>query len=653
MTTLEDYDALPDAMRQAPRWLLWKSEPSVGDRKPRKVPYYVSGRARHGQLDGPDDLANLVTLEVAVAALRAPYAGLGFALGPDGTGNHWQGIDLDALSEHPELEHIAEDLPGYTETSPSGNGRHAIGYGRAFQALGSNGSGIEAYSAGRYFTVTGEGAGLGTPTCLANFINSKLRPIHGTRPTTEATVTETIADRTKAELRSALAAMRADDRDLWVANGQRLKKLGDTGRALWMEWSQTSDKFDSADAARVWDSLDGSATGYAAIFAEAQRQGWVNPLAGGAAPAPTQGPHKPMTRVSLDGLMTATLRPPAFVIAPYVPRGVVTLLGGHGGIGKSMLALTLCAHVAAGRPWANTEVEQGRVVCLSFEDDAEIVRYRLRQVIETYELPAAAVVSNLRIFDGTQVEAELMREVSHHGVSDLVETPALAEAEEAVKGADLIVIDNASDVYGGAENVRSQVRKFVRRLAQIAKANGAGMVLLVHIDKAAAKNGASGNSYSGSTAWHNSARSRVALLALEDGSIELHQEKLNLGKKAEPLLMEHDNHGVLVPRGSGSSRQAAMDGQAATDAGHVLLAMTKAIEAGITVSTSTTGPAQAVHALEQVPELPAALRSKDGRKRVNAALIRLQRDGLIRRVEFQKANRHMAERWELTQETPE
>lgn len=380
---------------------------------------------------------------------------------------------------------------------------------------------------------------------------------------------------------------------------------------------------------------------------------------GGAAilPAAPESSAHPLAPVSLEGLMTATLSPPPFVIGPYVPRGVVTLLGGHGGIGKSMLGLILCAHVAAGRPWANVDVQAGKAVCLSFEDDAEIVRYRLRQVIESYELPAAEVLANLRIFDGTQVEAELMREVSSHGVSDLIETPTLAEAEAAVQGADLIIIDNASDVYGGAENVRAQVRKFVRRLAKIAKANGAGLVLLAHIDKAAAKHGAQGNSYSGSTAWHNSARSRMALLALEDGSIELHQEKLNLGKKADPLLLEHDDRGVLVTRTTGASRQAAIDGQATRDAGDVLYALKKAVEAGLSVSTSTSGPAQAVHALEQVPELPASLRSKDGRKRVNAALIRLQRDGLIHRESYRKADRHTGERWvvayELPQETSE
>ena len=80
------------------------------------------------------------------------FDGLGFALGPDGTGNHWQGIDLDKIEAN-GLQALAAALPGYVEWSPSGLGIHAIGYGAPFPALKLNG--IESYSAGRFFTFTG------------------------------------------------------------------------------------------------------------------------------------------------------------------------------------------------------------------------------------------------------------------------------------------------------------------------------------------------------------------------------------------------------------------------------------------------------------------------------------------------------------------
>ena len=82
---------------------------------------------------------------------------------------------------------------------------------------------------------------------------------------------------TVRDLRSALSHLRADDRALWVKGGLALKPMGDVGRGLWMSWSQTSGKFDPAVAATTWDGFAPTTIDYRFIFAEATRQGWVNP----------------------------------------------------------------------------------------------------------------------------------------------------------------------------------------------------------------------------------------------------------------------------------------------------------------------------------------------------------------------------------------
>jgi hypothetical protein len=281
---------IPSAMQNAPRWLLWRELP--GAKKPRKVPFYANGAPRNGRLDTPEDCAQLVPLPDAVRVLQAGgYTGLGFALGPDGncpdgTGGHWQGVDLDNLPERPDLQSIA--LPGYTETSPSGRGRHAIGYGRAFTTLGSNTSGIEAYAAGRYFTVTGADPA-GELCDLADFVESRLAPMHGTAirplaPTLPTDPAEPITPEGLADLYGALLSMPSEDRSTWVSMGLALKSLGDDGRDLWLFWSATCpEKFDEDDALATWESFRPERTGYKAVFAEAQRRGWTNPRTGARA----------------------------------------------------------------------------------------------------------------------------------------------------------------------------------------------------------------------------------------------------------------------------------------------------------------------------------------------------------------------------------
>ena len=183
---------LPVAMLKAQRWLVWKSIPHVDPaKKPRKVPFYCDGSPRTGTLDTPEDRARLATLDKARATLATgAYAGLGFALGPDDEGNHWQGIDLDGTDTRPELAALVSRLPGYVERSPSGTGWHALGIGRDFATLGSNATGIEAYSHGRYFTVTAK-EGRGDLEDIADFVTHILAPLHSPRPTTSATDTPT------------------------------------------------------------------------------------------------------------------------------------------------------------------------------------------------------------------------------------------------------------------------------------------------------------------------------------------------------------------------------------------------------------------------------------------------------------------------------
>lgn len=355
-----------------------------------------------------------------------------------------------------------------------------------------------------------------------------------------------------------------------------------------------------------------------------------------------------LIEVPLGDIMDAMPEPPRFVVDPIIPRRVATLLGGHGGLGKSMLSLTICAHVACGRGWAGFDVAPCRAVFVSLEDEAQIVRYRLRRIIEEYQLPAAEVLASLRIFDGADVEAALMIEAGDKGTASLIETPMMAKVVAAVANAGLAVIDNASDAFAGNENARLQVRIFMRRLAKVARANDAGMVLLAHIDKNAAKNGGAGNNYSGSTAWHNSARSRLALVEDESG-IELRHEKANLGKRADAVRLQRAEHGVLIPAGGDGSRESAAAMVAGGDAEAVLGVLRLAIGTGLTVTTATAGPATAWHTLRQLPELGSQYRTAEGKRRVAAALVRLARDGRIVRAEYKKPDRHWGARWELPQ----
>lgn len=117
----------PSILKDIRGWLVWKFVSTPGDKKPRKVPYYVSGKVRTGTQGSEADRANLASFDQAVAACKVgSWTGVGFIMLPD-----WGlvGLDFDdAVDEAgdliPEVEHLIAGT--YAEWSPSGKGVHAF-----------------------------------------------------------------------------------------------------------------------------------------------------------------------------------------------------------------------------------------------------------------------------------------------------------------------------------------------------------------------------------------------------------------------------------------------------------------------------------------------------------------------------------------------
>jgi putative DNA primase/helicase len=80
----------------------------------------------------------------------------------------------------------------------------------------------------------------------------------------------------------------------------------------------------------------------------------------------------------------------------------------------------------------------------------------------------------------------------------------------------------------------------MRALGQVARLTDCAVCLLAHVDKNTSRNKKAdgGEGYSGSTAWHNSARSRLFMTRGDDGLLTLEHQKSNLGKRRETVTLE-------------------------------------------------------------------------------------------------------------------
>ena len=271
----------------------------------------------------------------------------------------------------------------------------------------------------------------------------------------------------------------------------------------------------------------------------------------GADDLPEPVPTFDFPRVSISDIYSAPSPEPAFVWAGRIPMGHVTLLGAHGGVGKSMLALQLAVAVCLGADFLGASTEQGRVLFFSGEDGAAVLRHRLGHIATHFGASPRRLAKSLTILDATD-EPALYREVSQFGIKTGEGTPGFSRLAEIIAEVrpSLIVVDNASDVFEASENDRASVRGFMRQLRQLFPdgSEPPAMLLLAHIQKAAT-GGRHAESYSGSTAWHNSARSRLALTADKDDAtrLTLSHDKLNLGPRtAESLRLVRSHTGLLM-----------------------------------------------------------------------------------------------------------
>jgi primase-polymerase (primpol)-like protein len=148
-----DRFAVPADLRGRRQWVAWRLEHRDG--RDTKVPYRPADpRVRASTTDAGTWGA---FEQAADAVMRGKADGVGFVFD---AADPFTGVDLDGCrTDGGELNAKAAEivalLDSYTEWSPSGRGAHVIVRGRIDGSRCRRGP-VEMYSAGRYFTVTGD-----------------------------------------------------------------------------------------------------------------------------------------------------------------------------------------------------------------------------------------------------------------------------------------------------------------------------------------------------------------------------------------------------------------------------------------------------------------------------------------------------------------
>jgi putative DNA primase/helicase len=205
--------------------------------------------------------------------------------------------------------------------------------------------------------------------------------------------------------------------------------------------------------------------------------------------------------ITLQGLVVPERR---WLVTDWIPWGHVTALYGDGGTGKSLLAQMLMTAVTVNRSWLDLDTAPCRAFGVFCEDDDEELWRRQADINRTFEVDMGDL-ADMRWVSRVGEDNAMMEFPDERGEL----TPFFGQILEAAKdqGAQLVVIDTAADTFGGNENSRPQVRRYISgALGRIAREIDGCVLLCAHPSVAGIQTGTGAG---GSTGWNNTVRSRL------------------------------------------------------------------------------------------------------------------------------------------------
>ncbi len=266
-------------------------------------------------------------------------------------------------------------------------------------------------------------------------------------------------------------------------------------------WSSQGATWDEDAFIRVWDGFDESrGIGFGTLAYHAKNAGYV-----GALPTKSQAQQFKATG-RLVTVCAADIEPEhvEWLVDQSFPLGMLAVIGGQPGLGKSQISLNLAAGVTTGvgLPGNGVFKDLGSVIILANEDDAaRTIRPRLDA--------AGADITKVHIVEGVAREgADVDMFQLDQDIADL--------RERALQIGDvkLIIIDPPSAYLGTKVDSYkdSDVRGVLMPLGRLAQETGAMILLIVHLNKRI--DGGAQQRFSGSTAW--TAAPRVGFMVAED-----------------------------------------------------------------------------------------------------------------------------------------
>jgi putative DNA primase/helicase len=167
-----DFGRMPPELKSQKNWVLWAAvwNGTKWTKRPIQINGYGASTTKPKHWSSFDKVRQAYELAAARGYMelrekgkpvqQVPVGGVGFVFDgqPDEDGLVFAGVDFDKVISEGKIAPLAKErikrLRSYTELSVSGSGLHVIVKARPL-ASGIAHDGVEMYTSGRYFTMTG------------------------------------------------------------------------------------------------------------------------------------------------------------------------------------------------------------------------------------------------------------------------------------------------------------------------------------------------------------------------------------------------------------------------------------------------------------------------------------------------------------------
>jgi DNA polymerase III delta prime subunit len=162
-------------------------------------------------------------------------------------------------------------------------------------------------------------------------------------------------------------------------------------------------------------------------------------------------------------MITTEPEPVPWIVESFLALGLITLLAGPPGEGKSLLALALAGQMIGGQPAADFTVHSARVCIV----DAENGEGEIHRRVGNLDLPEASA-SDLLLFEAVGFDLQDLGELE-----DLL----------TVHAPQVLVLDAFRSIWSGDENKSGETAPVLDALRNLARAHNCAILLLHHTKK--------------------------------------------------------------------------------------------------------------------------------------------------------------------------